>query len=265
MKHELLEKIKSPVDVKNLDEAQLPQLAEEVRDVIVSTVSQNGGHLASNLGVVELTIALHRVFNSPQDKIIWDVGHQVYTHKLLTGRYEEFKTLRQKDGLSGFSRPNESEHDIVFSGHSSVSISTAMGIAAANKVGGKKDCAIAVLGDGALTGGLVYEALNNTRGLKDTNLIIILNDNGMSINPNVGGMASYLSRKRLKPSYRSFKENYRKVMHRVPGGKGILKFTHKIKNPKNAIKAKIPLSTRSIAKRIERQSIESAFASARND
>ena len=106
MKHELLEKIKSPVDVKNLDEAQLPQLAEEVRDVIVSTVSQNGGHLASNLGAVELTIALHRVFNSPHDKIIWDVGHQVYTHKLLTGRYEEFKTLRQKDGLSGFSRPN---------------------------------------------------------------------------------------------------------------------------------------------------------------
>ena len=138
MKHELLEKIKSPQDVKNLDESKLPQLAEEVRDVIVSTVSQNGGHLASNLGAVELTIALHRVFNSPDDKIIWDVGHQVYTHKLLTGRYEEFKTLRQKDGLSGFSRPNESEHDIVFSGHSSVSISTAMGIAAANKVNGKK-------------------------------------------------------------------------------------------------------------------------------
>ena len=134
MKHELLSKIKSPSDLKKLDEKQLPLLAEEVRDTIISTVSNNGGHLASNLGAVELTIALHKVFNSPDDKIIWDVGHQVYTHKLLTGRYEKFSTLRQAGGISGFSRPDESEHDIVFSGHSSVSVSTAMGIAAANKV-----------------------------------------------------------------------------------------------------------------------------------
>ena len=216
MKHELLEKIKAPEDVKNLPEDRLPQLAEEVRDVIISTVSQNGGHLASNLGVVELTIALHRVFNSPQDKIIWDVGHQVYTHKLLTGRYEDFKTLRQKDGLSGFSRPNESEHDIVFSGHSSVSISTAMGIAAANKVNGKKDAAIAVLGDGALTGGLVYEALNNTRALKDTNLIIILNDNGMSISKNVGNLAKRLAVMRSTKEYFQIKSLAEKIISKIP-------------------------------------------------
>ena len=216
MKHELLEKIKSPQDVKNLDEKKLPQLAEEVREVIVSTVSQNGGHLASNLGVVELTIALHRVFNSPDDKIIWEVGHQVYTHKLLTGRYEEFKTLRQKDGLSGFSRPNESEHDIVYSGHSSVSISTAMGIAAANKVNGKKDSAIAVLGDGALTGGLVYEALNNTRSLKDAKLIIILNDNGMSISKNVGNLAKKLAVMRSTKEYFKFKSLAERIISKIP-------------------------------------------------
>lgn len=216
MKHELLEKIKSPQDVKALDENQLPLLAEEVRDVIVETVSKNGGHLASNLGVVELTIALHRVFNSPNDKIIWDVGHQVYTHKLLTGRYNEFSTLRQKDGISGFSRPNESEHDIVFSGHSSVSVSTAMGIAAANKVNGKKDCAIAVLGDGALTGGLIYEALNNTRSLNGTNLIIILNDNGMSISKNVGHLAKRLAVMRATPEYFKFKSLAERIISKIP-------------------------------------------------
>ena len=216
MKHELLEKIKSPQDVKTLEQDKLPQLAEEVRDVIVSTVSKNGGHLASNLGAVELTIALHRVFNSPEDKIIWDVGHQIYTHKLLTGRYEEFKSLRLKDGLSGFSRPNESEHDVVYSGHSSVSVSTAMGIAAANKVNGKKNCAIAVLGDGALTGGLVYEALNNTRTLKDAKLIIILNDNGMSISKNVGNLAKKLAVMRSTKEYFKFKSFAERVISKIP-------------------------------------------------
>ena len=142
MERKILPKIKSPSDLKKLDEAKLPLLAEEVRDTIISTVSETGGHLASNLGVVELTIALHKVFNSPNDKIIWDVGHQVYTHKLLTGRYEVFPTLRCEKGISGFSRPDESEHDIVFSGHSSVSVSTALGIASANKINGKKDYAI---------------------------------------------------------------------------------------------------------------------------
>ncbi len=216
MDFKLLSKIEYPSDVKKLDETELPLLAEEVRSAIISTVSKNGGHLASNLGVVELTIALHRVFNSPNDKIIWDVGHQVYTHKLLTGRFNAFETLRKKGGLSGFSRPNESEHDIVFSGHSSVSVSTAMGIAAANKADGKKDYAIAVLGDGALTGGLVYEALNNTRSLKNSNLIIILNDNGMSISKNVGNLAKRLAVMRSTPEYFRFKSFFEKVISKIP-------------------------------------------------
>ena len=151
-----LENITSPADVKKIDKGDLPKLAEECREVLIDTVSENGGHLASNLGVVELTIALHRVFNSPKDKIIWDVGHQCYTHKLLTGRYSEFSTLRTQDGLSGFSNPNESEHDIFFSGHSSVSISQALGVATANSINNDKHSTIAVIGDGALTGGLAY-------------------------------------------------------------------------------------------------------------
>ena len=216
MEHNLLEKIQSPSDVKNLGVSQLPLLAEEVRDVIVSTVSANGGHLASNLGVVELTIALHRVFNSPDDKIIWDVGHQVYTHKLLTGRYNDFKTLRKEGGLSGFSRPDESEHDIVFSGHSSVSVSTALGIANANKINGKKNYAIAVLGDGALTGGIIYEAINNAGRMKDTRLIIILNDNGMSISKNVGHLAKRLAVMRSRSGYFKLKAVTEKVISKLP-------------------------------------------------
>ncbi len=216
MEHEILKGIKSPADVKILDDKKLPQLAEEVRDTIVSTVSKNGGHLASNLGVVELTIALHKVFDSPNDKIIWDVGHQVYTHKLLTGRYEEFSTLRQQGGISGFSRPNESEHDIVYSGHSSVSVSTALGIAAANKVSGKKDYAIAVIGDGALTGGLVYEALNNAGRMKDARLIIILNDNGMSISKNVGHLAKRLAAMRSRSGYYKFKAVTERAVSKIP-------------------------------------------------
>ncbi len=216
MNHEILQGIKTPADVKRIDEKKLPLLAEEVRDAIISTVSKTGGHLASNLGAVELTIAIHKVFNSPDDKIIWDVGHQVYTHKLLTGRYEEFATLRQEGGLSGFSRPNESEHDIVYSGHSSVSISTALGIAAANKVNGKKDYAVAVIGDGALTGGLVYEALNNAGRMKDARLIIILNDNGMSISKNVGHLAKRLAKMRSRSGYYKLKAVTEKVVSKIP-------------------------------------------------
>ena len=216
MEHKLLSKIKSPNDLKKLDEAQLPLLAEEVRDAVIKTVSNNGGHLASNLGAVELTIALHKVFNSPNDKIIWDVGHQVYTHKLLTGRYEQFTTLRQEGGISGFSRPDESEHDIVFSGHSSVSVSTALGIASANKINGKKDYAIAVLGDGALTGGLIYEALNNAGHMKDTRLIIILNDNGMSISKNVGHLAKRLAVMRSRSGYFKFKALTERTVSKLP-------------------------------------------------
>lgn len=216
MEHKLLENIKSPSDVKKLDESQLPLLAEEVRDTIISTVSDNGGHLASNLGTVELTIAIHRVFNSPDDKIIWDVGHQVYTHKLLTGRYDKFNTLRTENGISGFSRPNESEHDIVYSGHSSVSVSTALGIATANKVNGKKDYAVAVLGDGALTGGLIYEAINNAGRMNDTRLIIILNDNGMSISKNVGHLAKRLAVMRSRSGYFKLKAITEKAVSKIP-------------------------------------------------
>ncbi len=216
MKHEILTGIKSPADVKKIDEKRLPLLAEEVRDTIISTVSNNGGHLASNLGAVELTIAIHKVFDSPNDKIIWDVGHQVYTHKLLTGRYEEFSTLRTEGGISGFSRPNESEHDVVYSGHSSVSISTALGIAAANKVNGKKDYAVAVIGDGALTGGLVYEALNNAGRMKDARLIIILNDNGMSISKNVGHLAKRLAKMRSRSGYYKLKAFTERAVSKIP-------------------------------------------------
>ena len=216
MKHEILKGIKSPSDVKQLEDKKLPLLAEEVRDTIISTVAENGGHLASNLGAVELTIAIHKVFNSPDDKIIWDVGHQVYTHKLLTGRYEDFRTLRQENGISGFSRPNESEHDIVYSGHSSVSVSTALGIAAANKVNGKKDYAVAVIGDGALTGGLVYEALNNAGRMKDARLIIILNDNGMSISKNVGHLAKRLAKMRSRSAYYKLKASTERLVSRIP-------------------------------------------------
>ncbi len=216
MEHNLLSKIKSPADLKRLDEDKLPLLAEEVRDTIISTVSENGGHLASNLGAVELTIALHKVFNSPNDKIIWDVGHQVYTHKLLTGRYEQFSTLRREAGISGFSRPDESEHDIVFSGHSSVSVSTALGIASANKINGKKDYAIAVLGDGALTGGLIYEALNNAGHMRDSRLIIILNDNGMSISKNVGHLAKRLAVMRSRSGYFKLKALTERVVFKIP-------------------------------------------------
>lgn len=216
MKHEILPGIKSPADVKRIEEKRLPLLAEEVRDIIISTVSNNGGHLASNLGAVELTIAIHKVFDSPNDKIIWDVGHQVYTHKLLTGRYEEFSTLRTEGGISGFSRPNESEHDVVYSGHSSVSISTALGIAAANKVNGKKDYAVAVIGDGALTGGLVYEALNNAGRMKDARLIIILNDNGMSISKNVGHLAKRLAKMRSRSGYYKLKAFTERAVSKIP-------------------------------------------------
>ncbi|MBS7359749.1 MAG: 1-deoxy-D-xylulose-5-phosphate synthase [Oscillospiraceae bacterium] len=216
MEHKLLEKIKSPSDIKKLSDSELPQLCDEVRDTIISTVSENGGHLASNLGVVELTVALHKVFDSPNDKIIWDVGHQVYTHKLLTGRYNEFSTLRQENGISGFSRPNESEHDIVYSGHSSVSISTALGIATANKANNKKNYAIAVIGDGAITGGLVYEAINNAGHQKDARLIIILNDNGMSISKNTGYLAKRLAVMRSRTGYFKLKALTEKVVNRIP-------------------------------------------------
>lgn len=210
-----IDKIQSPADVRKIEESELPELAREVREVLIDTVSQNGGHLASNLGVVELSIALHRVFDSPKDKIIWDVGHQIYTHKLLTGRYSAFKTLRKADGLSGFSNPSESEHDPFYSGHSSTSISEALGIATANALSNNKHTAIAIIGDGALTGGLAYEALNNA-GRSQKRLIVILNDNEMSISKNVGSVARYLAVLRSKPGYFRLKARTEKVIDKIP-------------------------------------------------
>lgn len=210
-----LDKIKSPADIRGLSDEQLSELSAEIRQVMIETVSKNGGHLASNLGVVELTIAIHKCFDSPEDRIVWDVGHQVYTHKLLTGRYPRFSTLRKKGGISGFSRPEESEHDIFYSGHSSVSISQAYGIASANKIKGSGSYTVAVIGDGSLTGGLVYEALNNA-GREKSRLIIILNDNNMSISQNVGSVARYLAVTRSKKRYVRMKAKFEKLLSKIP-------------------------------------------------
>lgn len=211
----LLEGIKKPSDVKKIPDDMLPVLADEIRKTLIKTVSETGGHLASNLGVVELTIALHKVFNSPYDKIVWDVGHQVYVHKLLTGRYDRIGTLRQYGGLSGFSNPDESEHDIFFSGHSSTSVSAAYGIAQANKIKNNKNYAIAVIGDGAFTGGMVYEALNNA-GRERSRLIVILNDNDMSISKNVGSLAKHLAVIKARPSYFRMKAKTEQIINKIP-------------------------------------------------
>ena len=189
-----------PEDLKKLDINQCKELCREIRQILIDTVSKNGGHLASNLGAVELTMAIHRVFNSPEDKIVWDVGHQSYTHKLLTGRLDRFSTIRKEDGISGFTKPEESLHDAFISGHSSTSVSAAYGIAQAMKIDGSENYAVAVTGDGALTGGLIYEGLNNA-GKSNTNLIIILNHNDMSISKNVGALAKYLLSIRNKRGY----------------------------------------------------------------
>lgn len=225
-----LGKLDLPADLKKLNIDELETLATEIREKMIKTVSQNGGHLSSNLGVIELSIAMHKIFNSPSDKFIWDVGHQVYTHKLLTGRVNEFDTLRTENGISGFCAPNESEHDIFYSGHSSTSISAALGIAEANKKLGKKDYTIAVIGDGALTGGMAYEALNNA-GRSGTRLIVILNDNEMSISENVGSMARYLAVVRSKPEYNKLKVKTETTLNKIPLiGSGIANIISKIKS-----------------------------------
>jgi 1-deoxy-D-xylulose-5-phosphate synthase len=189
----LLEKINSPVDLKKLSKSELPKLAEEIREVIVKVVSENGGHLASSLGVVELTIAIHYVFNVPDDKVIWDVGHQSYAHKLLTGRRDSFNTLRKHGGLSGFTKSSESIFDAFTTGHSSTSISASLGIACAKRLKNDKSKVISVIGDGSLTAGIAYEGLNQAGDI-DKNLLVILNDNDMSISQNVGALSSFLSR-----------------------------------------------------------------------
>lgn len=227
--YKFLNKIHSPNDIKKLSELQLEVLSNEVRTELIDTVSQTGGHLASNLGVVELTISLHKVFNSPQDQIVWDVGHQVYTHKLLTGRLNEFKTLRTKGGISGFPCPHENEHDIMYAGHSSASISAAYGLAVAKKINNESGFAISVIGDGSFTGGLAYEGLNNA-GRSNTKLIVILNDNEMSISKNVGSMARYLAAIRTKPEYYNFVQGFEKSLKKSPRvGQKVFKLYNKIK------------------------------------
>lgn len=211
----ILSWVNSPKDIKKLNTDELNDLCAEIRELLISTVSKTGGHLASNLGVVELTVALHKVFNSPVDQIVFDVGHQCYTHKILTGRKNEFSTLRTEGGISGFTRPVESEHDIFSSGHSSTSISAAVGLARAKQIKGEKGKVIAVIGDGALTGGLAYEALNNS-GNDNSNLIVILNDNNMSISRNVGSMAKNLTTIRTSPRYVTFKSKIQRGLARIP-------------------------------------------------
>lgn len=210
-----LDKVNSPKDIKKLNNEELEELCEEIRSLMIETVSKNGGHLASNLGVVELTVALHKVFNSPCDQIVFDVGHQCYTHKILTGRKDSFSTLRTENGISGFTRPVESPHDIFSSGHSSTSISAAIGLAKAKALRGDKGKVIAVIGDGALTGGLAYEALNNS-SIDTDNLIIILNDNNMSISQNVGSVAKNLTHIRTSPKYYRFKSKVSRTLAKIP-------------------------------------------------
>lgn len=210
-----LDKIKSPRDVKNIPPDKLDALANEIRGVLIETVSHNGGHLASNLGVVELTIAIHKVFESPKDQIVFDVGHQAYTHKLLTGRYDRFSTVRTSGGLSGFTNPDESEHDIFFSGHSSTSVSSSLGLAQAKLMSGDDGYVVAVIGDGSFTGGMAYEALNNA-GKTNNKLIVILNDNKMSISENVGAFASYLAVIRTNPRYFRLKQRTERALNRIP-------------------------------------------------
>lgn len=229
MEYKLLSCINSPSDVKRLNTEQLEKLCFEIRQKMLSTVSKNGGHLSSNLGAVELTVALHKVFDSPKDSIVFDVGHQCYAHKLITGRYSAFDTLRKKDGLSGFCRPNESEHDIFYSGHSSTSVSAGLGIATANKLLNSDGYTVTVIGDGSFTGGMVYEALNNG-GRSNTKHIIILNDNKMSISENVGSFSKYLAVIRSKPGYYNLKASTERTLNRIPNvGKKISKKLYDLK------------------------------------
>ncbi|WP_420266663.1 1-deoxy-D-xylulose-5-phosphate synthase [Candidatus Magnetominusculus dajiuhuensis] len=211
----ILKDIKSPQDIKQLDLGELEELAQEIRDCIINRVSINGGHLASSLGVIELTIAMHYVFKSPRDKIIWDVGHQCYPHKLLTGRYDTFHTLRQYGGISGFPRRVESQHDAFGVGHSSTSISAALGIAEGRELTAKHFKVIAVIGDGAMTGGLAFEGLNHAGHLKK-DLIVVLNDNEMSISKNVGALSSYLTKIMAGNLYKKFKKETKNIIEIIP-------------------------------------------------
>lgn len=229
MGEEILDKINFPKDVKKLTEVEKIRLAEEIRIKIIEVVSKTGGHLASNLGVVELTIALHSVFDTPNDKIVWDVGHQTYVHKILTGRKEKLQTLRTLEGLAGFPKVAESEYDTFNTGHSSTSISVALGMARARDLKQEENFVIAVIGDGALTGGMALEALNDA-GSSKTNLIVILNDNAMSISKNVGGISRFLTKIRTKKFYRKSNNFVRKLLLKVPKvGPFIIRLARRVK------------------------------------
>ena len=231
--HMILERIQKENDIKTLTPKELDILRDEIREFLVESISKTGGHLASNLGVVELTMALHLAFDLPKDKIIWDVGHQSYTHKLLTGRKDGFATLRQLGGMSGFPKTIESESDCFNTGHSSTSISAGLGMAQARELTGEDYYVVSVIGDGALTGGMAFEALNNASQLK-SNFIIVLNDNNMSISENVGGLNRYLSNFRTADAYSGLKENVKHSLSQIPGvGK---KMVQKIHNAKSGLK-----------------------------
>jgi 1-deoxy-D-xylulose-5-phosphate synthase len=225
----MLDNIHSPADVKRLNSAEVARLAAEMRHVIIQTVARNAGHLAPNLGVVELTLALHRVFDSPTDKILWDVGHQSYPHKLLTGRYDQFDTLRQLGGIAGYPRRCESAHDPFGTSHGSTSISAALGFAAARDLKGENHHVVAVIGDGALTGGMAFEGLNNAGELKKR-LIIVLNDNEMSISPNIGAIHRYLTKLTTSRLYRAFERDVWELLGKLPrGGKKAQIAAHRLK------------------------------------
>ena len=226
----ILDKVNSTEDLKKLNIEEKKELAEDIRELIINTVSKTGGHLASNLGVVELTIALHSVFNMPKDKIVWDVGHQSYVHKILTGRKDKIPTLRQFEGLAGFPKAKESEYDSFDTGHSSTSISAALGMAIARDLKHEDNHVIAVIGDGALTGGMALEALNHAGSMK-TNLTVVLNDNEMSISKNVGGISLFLSKARTRKFYTESNRYVKKFLNKVMPSKTnkVVKFVRKIK------------------------------------
>ena len=229
----VLDKIQKPNDIKTLTALEIDELGDEIREFLVNNISKTGGHLASNLGVIELTMALHLAFDLPKDKIIWDVGHQSYTHKILTGRKEGFGTLRQYGGMSGFPKTQESDCDPFNTGHSSTSLSAGLGLAMAREITGEDYNVVSVIGDGALTGGMAYEALNNASSIK-SNFIIVLNDNNMSISENVGGMNAYLSGFRTADGYRDLKASVMNSLSHIPVyGERMVKG---IRNTKSSIK-----------------------------
>lgn len=228
----VLDSVNMPEDIKKLNIGQLNRLALELRSFVLENVSKTGGHLASNLGIVELTLALHYCFDAPKDKIVWDVGHQAYIHKILTGRKDKFTTLRQLDGLSGFPKPSESEYDTFTAGHSSTSISIALGFACARDMRGSDEKVVAVIGDGSLTGGVAFEALNNA-GRSNSNIIVVLNDNQMSISGNVGALSRHLGELRTERGYIEAKNDVKKLLNRFPDSE---KMVNKIKKTKNRIK-----------------------------